>query len=78
MGCVELLDRCRCDNRIGFSNSDSVLGHAICIILGAAVGIVSGVLASTFDAPTWLAVVIGIIVGVGVISKNLEDRNADD
>lgn len=55
-----------------------VLGHAICIILGAAVGIVSGVLASTFDAPTWLAVVIGIIVGVGVISKNLEDRNADD
>lgn len=55
-----------------------VLGHAICIILGAAVGLVSGVLASTFDAPTWLAVVIGIIVGVGIIGVNLEDRNADD
>lgn len=55
-----------------------VLGHAICIILGAAVGLVSGVLASTFGAPTWLAVVIGIIVGVGIIGVNLEDREADD
>ena len=55
-----------------------VLGHAISVILGAAVGLVSGVLASTFDAPTWLAVVIGIIVGVGIIGVNLEDRNADD
>lgn len=55
-----------------------VLGHAICVILGAAVGLVSGVLASTFGAPTWLAVVIGIIVGVGIIGVNLEDREADD
>lgn len=55
-----------------------LLGQAICIILGAAVGLVSGVLSSTFGAPTWLATVIGIIVGVGVIGVNLAEREADD
>lgn len=55
-----------------------VLGHIICIVLGAAVGLLAGMLAAAFGAPTWLAVLIGIILGVGAIGVNLNDRDAED
>lgn len=55
-----------------------VLGHIICIVLGAAVGLLAGVLAAALNAPTWVAVLVGIVLGVGAIGINLSDRDADD
>lgn len=54
------------------------LGHIICIVLGAAVGFLVGVVAAVLNAPTWVAVLVGAVLGFGAISINLNDRKADD
>lgn len=53
------------------------LGHAICVILGAGVGLIGGVIAAALGAPTWAAWIIGIIVGLIIIGINLEARKAN-
>lgn len=53
------------------------LGHALCVILGLAFGVLAGVTASAFGAATWIAWLIGIVFSVGLIYGNLEYRNSD-
>ncbi|MCM1347940.1 MAG: TMEM199/VMA12 family vacuolar ATPase assembly factor [Firmicutes bacterium] len=55
-----------------------VLGQLICILLGAGVGLLAGIISAAFGAPTWVCWVIGIIIAIGVCSINLEDREAED
>ena len=56
-----------------------VIGHIICVVLGAAVGLICGILAAAlFDAPVWACWVIGGVFGLGAISANLEGRKEMD
>jgi len=61
-----------------FSMQVPVLGHAICIILGLGVGLLSGIVSAAFGAPVWASWLIGIVIGIAMCSVNLSDRNADD
>ena len=54
-----------------------VLGSALCVILGAAFGVVAGVLASSFGAAAWIGWLIGIVCSAGLIYANLAQRNSE-
>lgn len=54
------------------------IGHALCIILGLAFGIMAGMLAAAFGAATWIAWLIGIFCSGGLIYGNLEQRKSED
>lgn len=51
-----------------------VIGHVICVALGAGVGVIAWVIAKAFDAPNGAAIFLGIIFGLGAIIWNLQDR----
>lgn len=52
------------------------IGHIICVVLGAGVGLISGILAKAFGAPNWVSVGLGILIGVVAIAINFDDRKA--
>lgn len=53
------------------------LGHALCVILGVVFGIGSGVISKSLGADTWIAWLIGIVVGLGLIFGNLSQREEE-
>lgn len=53
-----------------------VIGHVICVVLGAGVGIFAAALAKVFGAPDGAAIFIGIVFGAGAIYWNLQDRKS--
>lgn len=54
------------------------IGGAICVVLGAGMGLLAGVISAAFGAPTWVCWVIGIIIGAGAIGVNFDDRKSED
>ncbi|MCH5214143.1 MAG: hypothetical protein J1E97_03045 [Muribaculaceae bacterium] len=54
-----------------------VLGPALCVVLGAAFGVVAGVLSASFGAATWIAWLIGIVCSIGLIYANLAQRDSE-
>lgn len=54
------------------------LGPALCVILGLAFGALAGVVAAAFGAATWVAWLIGIVLAMGLIYGNLEQRKSED
>ena len=55
-----------------------VIGTLICVVLGAGIGLLAGAIAVAFSAPTWACWLIGIVVGLGAIGVNIDDKNSDD
>lgn len=54
------------------------IGGAICVVLGVGIGLLAGVISAALSAPTWACWLIGIVIGVGVIGINLDDRKSED
>lgn len=54
------------------------IGGAICVVLGAGIGLLAGVISAALSAPAWACWIIGIIVGAGVIGINFDDRKSED
>lgn len=50
------------------------IGHVLCVALGAAMGLVVGVICKAFGAELWISWVLGIFVGLGSIYANLMGR----
>lgn len=50
------------------------LGHAMSVILGLAMGLFAGGIASGLNAPTWACWVIGGVIAIGAIGLNLDQR----
>lgn len=61
---------------LGILTMIPVIGHVICIVLGAACGLFAAAICSVAGAPSWVVWLVGIASGLGMIAVNLEDRDS--
>ena len=63
---------------LGVALQIPIIGTLICVVLGCGLGLLAGVIAAAFRAPTWACWLIGLVATGVMIGINIEDKNSDD